>query len=153
MRRKPSINSKLEQARPPVFLMFLSQTTKGTPGELIFIQITLLMSSGTKNTKIYHKKIGFSPSQQSLGASRTGCEHDFSKNSTHQSSSETHSKRLQRFQVLMITVIDCDRAFVFRSTNQYSVIGSIFDKIFPLIRTLFYPAKWKSNTRKPLLQI
>ena len=51
VRQKPSIISNLERAGPLNLLMFMSQTTKRTPGLTIFMQTTLLLSSGTENTK------------------------------------------------------------------------------------------------------
>ena len=52
VRQKPPINSKLELAGPLNLLMFMSQTTKRTPGLTIFMQTKLLLSSGTENTKL-----------------------------------------------------------------------------------------------------
>ena len=52
VRQKPNNNSNLEHARPSVFLMFLLETTSGTAVGTHFMQITVLKSSGTENTKI-----------------------------------------------------------------------------------------------------
>ena len=61
--------------------MFLLETTSGTAVGTHFMQITVLKSSGTENTKIQQKITGFSPGQPSLRSSSTGLDYDFQKTS------------------------------------------------------------------------